>query len=453
MENTILKGRYGEAQIMLPRVSIDATALEQIGKFLDHPAFTGQIAIMPDTHAGAGCVIGFTMPMTERVIPNVIGVDIGCGMLSMNIGSDLEIDHDEVDAFVRRNVPFGMEMHDKAVIDMNRAFPWERARSLARSLSSYWSATYGVSVQPVRYDMSWFLEKCRQIGIDPKRAMNSLGSLGGGNHFIEIGRSTQDQTLWVTIHSGSRNFGLKVAGYWQAIAMKRLKSGSKSGLAKEIDRIRAMTEDRSEIGRLIMKAKAANEVHSEIPEGLEWLEGEDAVGYLFDMLFAQVYAEVNREQIAAVLTRALDVSPIDEVRSTHNFIDFEDRIIRKGAIRAYQGQRMIIPFNMRDGVLICEGKSNDTWNCSAPHGAGRVMSRAQARRELSVKDFQAQMADVFSTSVGSGTLDEAPGAYKSASLIEAAIAPTATILHRLLPIHSMKASDEKPARRSCGHKH
>ncbi len=447
MDTTTLKGKYGEAHVMLPRDAIADTALAQIRSFLDHPAFTSHIAVMPDTHAGKGAVIGFTMPMTERVIPNVIGVDIGCGMMSFNIGSDLAIDHDHVDAYVRAKVPFGFEIHEQPLLDMGPSFPWERARRLGRSLAAWWGVTYGHTVEPVRYDMDWFVAKCRQVGIDHKRALNSLGSLGGGNHFIELGRSTADGSTWVTIHSGSRAFGLKIATYWQSIAAKRFKKGSKEELKAEILRIRETATDKRDISRLIAEARASHGINRAIPEGLEWLEGEDAVGYLFDMLFAQVYAEVNRELMADVLAKALDVEVLDTVCSTHNYIDFADRMIRKGAIRSYEGERMVIPFNMRDGVLICEGRSNDHWNCSAPHGAGRVMSRRRAHRELDVEQFREQMRDVYSTSVGAGTLDEAPGAYKPAELIEAAIAPTAQIQHRLVPIHSMKAAGGGPRRK------
>ncbi|MFH1404566.1 MAG: RtcB family protein [Patescibacteria group bacterium] len=438
-----MQGKHGSALITVPVATLEKSCTVQIQTFLDHPVFTNPIAIMPDTHAGSGAVIGFTMPMTERIIPNVIGVDIGCGMLSFMIGQELGVSHQDADTYVRAHVPFGMNVHDDPVLDMAREFPWEQANQLARQFAGRYTAQFGTTIEPPRYSMDWFLNKCREVHVDAGRVMRSLGSLGGGNHFIEIGRSQNTGNLWVTVHTGSRNFGLKIATYWQAIASKHIRKDSKVALQAEIQRIKHETADRTQIGSLIAEAK--QRLAPVAPTGLEWLEGEDAHGYLFDMIFSQIYAEENRTQIVRVLERALRVDEQDRVVSVHNFIDFEDFVIRKGAIRSYAGERMVIPFNMRDGLLLCEGKSNEAWNFSAPHGAGRVMSRTQAKKALSMDDFSQQMTGVFSTSVCSGTLDEAPGAYKDPKLIEDAIEPTATIVDRVKPIHNMKAIEDGPS--------
>lgn len=278
------------------------------------------------------------------------------------------------------------------------------------------------------------------------RIINSLGTLGGGNHFLELGRSQKDE-IWVTIHTGSRNFGKRICDYWQGRAVKFLQQDKMMQLRECID---AVKEEYKYTPRKI-KEKIA-QIHEELDlntavdmKGCEWLEEDMAAGYLYDMIFAQVYAEVNRKYIASIIESLFQKEPLDKVETTHNFIDFRDFIIRKGAIRSYEKERMIIPFNMRDGLLICEGKSNSTWNYSAPHGAGRVLSRTQAKKRLKVEDFEHQMKGIYSTSVGKGTLDEAPDAYKDASIIEAAIEPTAIILDRIKPIHNMKDVGGSPS--------
>ncbi len=441
-----MTGKFGKAVIMIPIETLEESCVKQIQLFLDHPVFVAHIAIMADTHAGAGAVIGFTMPLTDKVIPNVIGVDIGCGMLCFKIGKELGDSHDHVDQYVRAHVPFGFNAHHDPVIDMAQDFPWHEANRRARQFAARYSAEYGVAIEAPRYNMDWFIAKCRKVGIDYGRAVRSIGTLGGGNHFIEIGKSTETDDLWVTIHTGSRGFGEKVASYWQGIAVKRIRKERKAELKERIRELKRTMKKTPALGAAINAAKAELGLDGSFKvNGLEWLEGDDMVGYLFDMVFAQVYAEVNRRYIAKVLERALKVKMSDQIESVHNFIDFDDFIIRKGAIRSYCGERMIIPFNMRDGVLICEGKSNSVWNCSAPHGAGRVMSRTDAFKKLELDRFKRQMKGqgVYSTSVCGATLDEAPDAYKPPELIEEAIADTATIIDRLIPIHNMKDKKKK----------
>jgi RNA-splicing ligase RtcB len=235
-----------------------------------------------------------------------------------------------------------------------------------------------------------------------------------------------------------------------------LSDQGKIDVPSEIEKIKAETTDGKEIYRRIKELKAKALAHRRATKkldlnGREWLEGDGAAGYLFDMIFSQVYASYNRTIIGSIIRLIVEESGgkdrIDQVETVHNFIDFNDFIIRKGAIRSYTGERMIIPFNMRDGILVCEGKSNAEWNCSAPHGAGRVMSRAQAKKRLELEEFKSQMEGVFSTSVCPGTLDEAPGAYKDASVIEQAIEPTATIVNRIKPVHNMKDTGEKSYRK------
>ena len=418
---------------------IEETCSSQIHHFVNHPAFTNQVAIMPDTHAGKGSVIGFTMEMTDKVIPNVVGVDIGCGMLSLNIGKNLNISLEELDRKIRNAIPFGTEIHDNAVIHMKNDFPWHEVNVQAEKFTMAYLNKFGVRIELPGYNIDWFLEKSKQIGGDLRRIINSVGTLGGGNHFIETGLA-ENGDYWITIHSGARNFGKKICDLWQHRAIKILREDKKDILQEKIKEIKETYKHTPRtIKEKIKEVKAELNLDAGIDmKGCEWLEGDNATGYLFDMIFSQMYAKVNREYMARIIEKIIGSERGDEIETVHNFIDFHDFIIRKGAIRSYENERMIIPFNMRDGILICEGKSNPEWNYSAPHGAGRVMSRSQANKRLDVDEFKGQMEGIYSTSVGKTTLDEAPGAYKDSKIIEEAIEPTAVIIDKIKPIHNMK---------------
>lgn len=431
-----VKGKYSTAKIMIN--DVEDSCMSQIHHFVNHLAFTNPISIMPDTHAGKGSVIGFTMEMPEKLVPNVVGVDIGCGMLSINVGK-CDISFEALDEKIRKAVPFGVNIHDNAVINLKNDFPWKRATSLAEKFFVAYRSKFGIMAIPIRYSMDWFLEKCNAIGGGARRIINSLGTLGGGNHFIETGVDDNGDN-WITIHTGSRNFGKRICDYWQGKAVKFLRNDKRDQLQARIAEIK---EEYKTETRMIKEkiAEAKKDLNLDVGidmKGCEWLEDQSAVGYLIDMIFAQVYAEVNREYISRLIVDVLDVDVHDKIETVHNFIDFNDFIIRKGAIRSYAGERMIIPFNMRDGILLCEGKSNPEWNYSAPHGAGRVMSRAQAKKKLNVDEFKQQMDGIYSTSVNASTIDEAPGAYKDAKIIEDAIGPTADIISRIKPVHNMK---------------
>jgi len=443
-----LKGKYTTAKVTIDYV--EETGMAQIISFINHPAFTGPVAIMPDTHAGKGSVVGFTMPLGDKVIPNVVGVDIGCGMQSIGLGpyglNNLDLVH--LNHKIRQQVPFGFATHDKPILDMKKDFPWRRACSEAQKFALAYQEKFGTGINLPIYDIDWFTQKCMTIGCDLGRAIKSIGSLGGGNHFIEVG-TDQGGQIWVTIHTGSRNFGKCICEYWQDRAVKKVKKQSKEDTQKAVKDLKATYTGKELYDRI----KALKNAPDPVPEyhcadELRWLEGEDAQAYLFDMVFAQIYAEENRNQIASIILDILgieDPNSLSMIETVHNFIDFKDFIIRKGAIRSYTGERMIIPFNMRDGILVCEGRSNPEWNYSAPHGAGRVLSRGQAKKKINLETFKEQMKDIYSTSVCQGTLDEAPDAYKDAKLIEEAIGTTATIIDRIKPILNMKATEQEDA--------
>lgn len=409
----IQNGKYTDAKIMIDQV--EPECISQIISMINHPAFVNPVAIMPDCHSGKGSVIGFTMLSGEKIIPNVIGVDIGCGMLSANIGK-VEINFPELDNSIRQKVPFGMNVHQRGIIHMKKDFVWKDG-----------------------YSYEWFEQTCKKIGIDLTYAINSIGSLGGGNHFIEIGRSDFNEDLWLTIHTGSRNFGYKVCEYWQKVAAGRDGKSRKVLLDAGVEEIKRTAKNGSEIGKRIYDLKKSLQIDKKVT-GLEYLEGENVEGYLDDMYFAQQYAKVNREYIMKEILNLLPgfLKKFQIIETIHNYIDPQDKIIRKGSVRSYRGEFFILPFNMRDGLLICEGKSNPEWNFSAPHGAGRLFSRSRAKRELDLNKFKSDMQGIFSTSVGQGTLDECPDAYKDAKIIEVAIEPTAKILDRIIPIHNMK---------------
>lgn len=414
-----LPGKYTTAKIMID--DIEPSCMTQIIEMVNHPAFVNPVSIMPDTHAGKGSVIGFTMPYGEKLVPNVTGVDLNCGMLSANIGK-INIDFSELDSFIRKYIPFGMSVHKRGVIHMKNDFLWKDG-----------------------YSFEGFEGTCKRIGIDLSYAINSIGTLGGGNHFIEFGRSESNGDIWVTIHSGSRNFGKMVCDYWQEIA-----SGTNDGVRREklqigIEEIKRTSQNGTEIGQRISALRKSLNIQKQVT-GLEYLEGSDVEGYLTDMYFTQHYARENRNSMLAIIIKYFVASnpkfTVNEIIETiHNFIDPYDKVIRKGAIRSYIGQKMIIPFNPHDGLLICEGKSNPEWNFSAPHGAGRIMSRAKAKSLITQ-----EMADKAMEGVDAleRPVDESPLVYKDSTLIEKLIEPTVKILDRVKPIRNLKAGDEKP---------
>jgi RNA-splicing ligase RtcB len=432
----ILNGKYTNAKVMID--SVEEECIAQITKFINHPAFTNPVAIMPDCHAGKGSVVGFTMPLDlSKIIPNTIGVDIGCGMLSSKIYGMSQDIYDSlalINSNIRRAIPFGQNVHKNSIINFEKEFPWNEANKAAKMFDGY---------EP--YDMKWFIDKCKQIKVDVKYVSNSIGTLGGGNHFIEIGVDLENN-IWFTIHSGSRNFGLKIADYWTKVAQNQDTVALDAQMKIEVDKIKANAttpELRKNIDKDIKQARLkiyGREV--KVSDELAYLTGGDANGYLYDMIFAQIYAQFNRKQMQKlIMEKALPsiFTITEEIESIHNYIDFEDMVIRKGAISAHQDEMMIIPFNMRDGILICKGKGNKEWNESAPHGAGRVLARGAAKRALSLETFKEQMKGIYSTSVVGATLDEAPDAYKPAAVIEAAIEPTVEIVNRIKPLINLKS--------------
>jgi len=389
-----IKGKYTVAIVTID--DLDQETYKQIIEFVNHEAFTNPVVVMPDTHAGKGAVIGFTMLLPDKVIPNVIGVDKGCGMLSYCIGQGAlkDLVPQRIDGLIREVIPFGT--------DVNHEFNETGIETVVTIVNSMigpfidkFNEKFDKHYPQRRIDKKYIENKSKEFDIDYVRVVKSLGSLGGGNHFIEVGESTITGDNWITVHSGSRQFGLKSATYHQRKAGKH---------------------------------------------PLSYLMHDDMFEYLVDLLIAQTYAFTNRLIMMTRILNALDIKHSqvkDTVSSVHNFIDFHDFIIRKGAIASRADEKIVIPFNMEDGTLICKGKGNADWNYSAPHGAGRIGSRKWAKENLSNEDAKKRMDEkgIYCSRLPT---DELKGAYKDPKFIEDAIEPTAEIIDRIRPIISCK---------------
>ncbi len=432
-----LNGKYNRnCKIFLDEV--EEGAIELVQNILNHEISKGvQVRIMPDTHVGKFIVIGFTMPMTTMINPNYIGVDIGCSVTSYKLNKRFDAeDLPRIDKVIRKAVPMGHDIRKGK--DFNYWWVDEYFQVVTHSVNNFqheWNKRFSDNKEEITIDKEYIIELCKKIGTGERMFYNSVGSLGGGNHFIEIGESANDGSHYLTIHSGSRNFGLKVCNYHA----KKMVS-AKFRPQEYHDEFRHITQNTIPTSDIPIKLAELNERY-EVGKKELLLKGDDMHEYLVDMVIAQTYAEFNHRAMAhSIFVGLRDVEAVEKVHSMHNFIDTHDWIIRKGAIRAYKGERMIIPFNMRDGLLICEGKSNTDWNCSAPHGAGRILARSQAFKTLDIDEFKNEMKGIYSTSVCKSTLDEAPMAYKDKNLIIEAIKDTAIIIDTVKPILNIKAN-------------
>ena len=392
--------------------NIEQSAIDQINNLVSLDAFAdSKIRIMPDVHSGKGCVIGFTADLGDKVIPNIIGVDIGCGILCVDLGN-VDIDLAELDNIIRENIPSGINVHNE-MVDEASNFDFSR-------LYCY---------KKLKNKDNW-LEK-------------SLGTLGGGNHFIELDQDSEGNK-YLTIHTGSRNLGKQVAEIYQEEAINYHSYKEEMRLEKEnIIKILKEKHQEQEIEKELKKITEKYKDKTKIPKDLCYLEGELKDAYLHDMKICQEFAFKNREWIYGEIVSKIGLSLCvqDWFQCIHNYINFEDNIARKGAISAKVGEKVIIPINMRDGCIIGTGKGNEDWNYSAPHGAGRIMSRMKAREKISIEDYKASMAGIYTTSVDLSTIDEAPSAYKPMEEIINNIKDTVKIEKIIKPIYNFKASE------------
>ena len=385
---------------------IEEEAIEQIRRMCDYEFTAGsKVRIMPDVHAGKGCTIGTTMTVIDKVVPNVVGVDIGCGMYTVNLGN-IEIDFEKLDEACHF-VPSGMNV-------------WQGRQE--------------------HFDLQQL--RCFRELKDSKRLERSLGTLGGGNHFIEVDKAA-DGTKYLVIHTGSRNLGKQVAEIYQRLAVD-LNRGMENYFEQRDEIIRTYKEQgrRSEIQAALKELFHQREVkETSMPEDLCYLYGKYFEDYLADVEICQQFAKRNREMIAEIILGICGLTAVDAFHTIHNYIDTGEMILRKGAIAAHKGEKVLIPINMRDGSVLAVGKGNPEWNYSAPHGAGRVMSRAGARKSLSLEEYKKEMEGIYTTSVNEDTLDEAPMAYKSLSDIIDVIGESVEVIEVLKPIYNFKASE------------
>lgn len=381
---------------------VDDATLKQVEEAASCEAYKDcEIRIMPDCHTGSGCTIGSVIKFNGRIVPNTVGVDIGCGMLVVGLGK-VDIDIEKLDKIVTENIPSGFQIHDTV-------------KKLWRGID---------------------LLYCRQV-IDADYTLRSIGTLGGGNHFIELD-ADEDGNKYLVIHSGSRNLGVRVCNYWQEKAIAKLTN--KSAIRNElIARLKAEGREKD------INAELKKLVYPQVNKELAYLEGLDLANYIHDMCYCQEYAALNRATIANTILYLMELYYEEWFETIHNYVDVPAQTIRKGAISAKDGEKVIIPMNMRDGSLICIGKGNEDWLCSAPHGAGRIMSRAQAFKSINMDDFKRSMDGIYSTSVCNGTLDEAPMVYKPADVIRKDVEPTVEIIKVIKPLWNFKAkTPEKP---------
>lgn len=393
-----LKGKYCK-DCKIYTDNIEQDALSMIYHFLDHPMFEeSKIRIMPDVHAGKDIVVGFTVPFTDHVNPDHVGGDIGCSVSTAITDLPVnEADYPAIEKTIRENVKFGMTIHEKSVYDVKQLYKHLQTR--LGEARQQWPAMVN-NMDVTEKGITAFLKR---IDMSEHMFYHSIGTVGGGNHFVEVG-VTPEGNYAFTAHCGSRNLGQKVWKYWKLEACK-----------------------------LVDSAKG-------------YLTGEAMRGYITDMVISQAYAEYNHMVIDRLVMEAIVSSSgkkaaiTEQIYTTHNYIDFGMKMLRKGAVAAPEGKKLVIPFNMRDGLIIARGKGNDDWNQSAPHGAGRLLSRADAKELIALDEYRESMKGIYSTSVGTGTIDESPMAYKDPKEILRLIDDTVEVEYFIRPVINLKAT-------------
>jgi len=410
-----ITGKYNTAKVFTN--SLDELSRQQIENLCNQPFVEDSVLrLMPDVHAGAGCTIGTTMTIKNKIVPNLVGVDIGCGMETVIIKADThyakDFDPARLDEIIHAHIPSGMDIRETEH-DYARTIPFRDIR-------------------------------CTEINLS--RARKSIGTLGGGNHFIEANRDDENN-LYLVVHSGSRHFGNEIAEYYQQEAWHQLNKNRKQDIAAYIAQLKAAGREQ-EIQNEI--AKVREQIITDVPKELAYVDGGLFDDYINDMKITQYFALTNRKAMMSIILQELNIpqdAVFEQFSTIHNYIDTDSMILRKGAVSAQSGEKLIIPINMRDGSLVCEGLGNYDWNYSAPHGAGRIMSRSKAFATLKMEDYEVAMQGIYSTSVNKQTLDESPMAYKNMDDIVANIGPTAKILKIIKPVYNYKAAEDQGFRR------
>lgn len=398
-----IRGKYNQAKIFTDVV--DSASIAQVQE-LCNQEFTAQsrIRLMPDIHAGKGCTIGTTMTIADKVVPNLVGVDIGCGMETVRI-RESRLELEKLDKLIYSRIPSGFSIREKAHRYLDKI-----------DLSQLYCAGH----------------------VDLLRAEKSIGTLGGGNHFIEVDKDDEGN-LYIVVHSGSRHLGVEVASYYQDQGYRVLNRTDEASVKAFVEQLKAQGREK-EISKELKKLK--NTKRTSVPRELAYVQGELFEQYIHDMKLVQQFAMLNRQAMMDEILKGMKLHVEEQFTTIHNYIDTDHMILRKGAVSAQAGEKLLIPINMRDGSLICVGKGNADWNFSAPHGAGRLMSRAQAKQSFTVSEFKKQMAQIYTTSVNKTTLDECPMAYKGMDAILDNIGPTAEVVKIIRPIYNFKAGEE-----------
>lgn len=410
-----LRGKYNTCKVFTD--NIENAAIGQLTALLNQESVANsKIRIMPDCHSGAGCVIGTTMTLTDKVVPNLVGVDIGCGMLAIKL-KEKRVDLTKLDSVIRKYIPSGGSVHEETREDYTS----------------------------LRVDNLRCFGKAK---IRPDLAYKSVGTLGGGNHFIELDKDSNGD-LWLVIHTGSRHLGIEVCNYYQDLAYIKIKDAYNNGSKKEkidkvINKLKAEGKQREISKELEKFNKSYREEKPPISHELAYVQGEDFDDYIHDMDLVQKHAVCNRAEIARVILKYAKLHEVERFETIHNYIDTKNMILRKGSVSAQAGELLLIPMNMRDGSLLCRGKGNPDWNYSAPHGAGRLMSRSEAKQSISMSEFKKTMSDagIYSTSVNKSTIDESPMAYKPMQEIIDNIGDTVEIVNIIKPVYNFKAGEE-----------
>lgn len=453
-----IEGEHTTAVVQGEGGMFDDAFFEQVQDIVDHEAFQNDIVIQPDGHAGAGAVIGFTMPLGDRVTPNVVGSDIGCGVTAVNVGSEGMFGERE-NNWIRSVVPMGLgQTHSNPDYHIVDDFPWDKCSSIREEYDD------GVSVE---YEKDYLMNLCDRVGLDVNNVIASMGTLGSGNHFFEISKSEETGEYWFVVHSGSRCVGGAIASYWQEMASEKEQAESVldsveewmwkyikfepddfyddildwvyGGKGESFYKINDIRNDFDGEGIERIRQKFISLIPDADRNGeLDYLTGEAVERYITDMVFAQQYARENRKVMLRNACDALDLEMGEMIDSIHNYIDFRDRMIRKGATRAAEDERLVIPFNMAEGAVICRGKGNESFNLSAPHGAGRRGSRRWAYREFTVEQFEEHMEGIYSSNNPHEVLDEIPNAYKSPDDIMKYLTETTEVEETLTPVVNMK---------------
>ena len=428
-----LKGKYTNATIFIDQVEegVIQQVYEVINSYISKDL---KVRIMPDAHQGSGVCIGFSMEMGKFLNIKHIGVDIGCGLLGAKFSRRISVDLEKIESEIRSVIPTGFNTHNESIVN---SINFENIQNLADSFIIKFNKKFNTTYVTPNYNDEWLNNMLKRIKMDGSKFWKSIGTMGGNNHFIELGKDTNTD-YWITVHSGSRNLGVKVFDYWNNVSKGKINNVPDS-YNQELDIIIQNTINKSDIPKKIkkLKEKYSIGIHK------EYLSDDNLINYIFDMIFTQYYSDLNRQTMLELIRKKLGIKKYDDmISTTHNYIDMNDMIIRKGAVSSYKGQRFLLPFNMRDGILILDGKSNPEWNFTSPHGSGRLFSRSKAKEMIDYNEYKKSMKGIVTTSVNKNTLDESPQSYKSSKLIESLIQDTVTIIDRITPVMNIKDNSE-----------